>query len=147
MNPTQKEKLQKEILRLTSEGYHVLTQTEDSAQLKREKKFRIGWSLFWAFITIPFGGIGFVAYVGYYFIIKKDDFKFVNFESIENESNTQDSPKKKKSKPTETPPKSQEVDSQESVESDKSEAPSTPVEVEESHETEETTKSSIIEEI
>lgn len=72
------ERLQKEVLKLTNEGYHVVFQNENSAQLKKDKKFSIGWAIIWAIITFFIGGIGFIFYIGYYFLIKKDEYKHIN---------------------------------------------------------------------
>jgi hypothetical protein len=70
------ENLQQQIIELTGKGYIVLTQNEVSAQLKREKKFSIGWAIFWTIIT---WGPGFFCYFIYYWLVKKDEYKFVNY--------------------------------------------------------------------
>ena len=71
--------LAEELQRLIWQGYQVISQTDDSAQLLKPKKFRVGLGLVLFLVTF---GIGLIVYAAYFFLIQKDEHAQVHVDAL-----------------------------------------------------------------
>ena len=71
--------LAEELQRLTWQGYQVVSQTDDSAELLKPKKFRVGLGLVLFLVTF---GIGLIVYAAYFFLIQKDEHAQIRVDAL-----------------------------------------------------------------
>ena len=72
MTTTTNEVLKAEIARRTMQGWQLISQSEDEAQMRKPMSFSFGWALAWFLLL----GIGLLVYV-FYYMAKKDQLVYI----------------------------------------------------------------------
>jgi len=67
--------LEREIAKYVSQGYFLVSRTEITAQLVRQKQFNFGWALLWFLVF----GVGLLVYILYY-LGKQDKRVYIEIE-------------------------------------------------------------------
>ncbi len=60
--------LQEHVDWYVGQGYHVISQTETSAQLVMPKQFSFVWAMVWILLAL----VGLLAYILYHLVVKKE---------------------------------------------------------------------------
>ena len=71
--------LAEELQRLSWQGYQIVSQTGDSAELVKPKKFRVGLALVLFLVTF---GIGLIVYAAYFYLLQKDEHAQVHVDAL-----------------------------------------------------------------
>jgi uncharacterized BrkB/YihY/UPF0761 family membrane protein len=71
------DELQKEINKYVARGYIVVSQTNNSAQLIKKKRFSLFWALFWLVLGI---GVGLLIYI-FVYMARKDQTVYLTLDA------------------------------------------------------------------
>lgn len=63
-----KDILNREVAKLSKKGWHIVSQTDTTAQLLKPKKFSFLWAILWTF----FFGVGLLIYLFYHWAKKEE---------------------------------------------------------------------------